>query len=283
MHSAAKHKSTDHFRNQEKKQDELSPCTNLPNQPFPGNGAGWFRTGLPAVAGATSGWRRQRFCCAKKLARKADAPVDGRGIPLPTARPGHSLSFPAIESLSKTQQRLLCGHLINPQWLGDWVSEIAKEIAMGNESSTVKASVFIGTSLDGFIARTDGVLDFETWPYGEKPIFVLSSRPLAPAPAGAIMEHLAGAPSEILAQLGARGLRHVYVDGGITIQQFLRAGLIQRLIITRVPVLIGEGIPLFGPLAHDIQLQPVATRQYASGLVQSEYVIVACHVAPYLY
>jgi len=207
--------------------------------------------------------------------------------------------------------------LINPQWLGDWVSEIAKEIAMGNESSTVKASVFIGTSLDGFIARTDGALDFlppgggephgyeefmtsvdalvigrhtyetvlafETWPYGEKPIFVLSSRPLAPAPAGAIMEHLAGAPSEILAQLGARGLRHVYVDGGITIQQFLRAGLIQRLIITRVPVLIGEGIPLFGPLAHDIQLQPVATRQYASGLVQSEYVIVACHVAPYLY
>jgi dihydrofolate reductase len=61
------------------------------------------------------------------------------------------------------------------------------------------------------------------------------------------------------------------VDGGITIQRFLQAGLIQRLIITRVPVLIGTGIPLFGPLRHDIALKHIATRQYASGLVQSEY------------
>jgi len=61
------------------------------------------------------------------------------------------------------------------------------------------------------------------------------------------------------------------VDGGITVQGFLRAGLIQRLIITRVPVLIGTGIPLFGPTTRDIRLKHIATRQYASGLVQSEY------------
>jgi dihydrofolate reductase len=65
------------------------------------------------------------------------------------------------------------------------------------------------------------------------------------------------------------------VDGGITIQRFLEAGLIQRLIITRVPVLIGAGIPLFGPLRRDIALKHVATRRYATGLVQSEYVVTA--------
>ena len=171
----------------------------------------------------------------------------------------------------------------------------------------MKASVFVGTSLDGFIARVDGsfdflppgggephgydefmasvdalvigrktfetVLSFGAWPYGEKPVFVLSSRPLAPAPIGARVERMSGAPVDVVSKLTARGIRHAYVDGGITIQQFLQAGLIQRLIITRVPVLIGAGIPLFGPVRRDIALRHVATRQYASGLVQSEYEI----------
>lgn len=171
----------------------------------------------------------------------------------------------------------------------------------------MRASVFAGTSLDGFIARANGDLDFlpaeggeslgydtfmatvdalvigrktyETalsfpaWPYSAKPVFVLSTRALAPAPPGAMVERLSGAPAEIVAQLSSRGIEHIYVDGGITIQGFLRAGLIRRLIITRVPVLIGSGIPLFGALSHDIPLKHVATRQYASGLVQSEYEI----------
>jgi dihydrofolate reductase len=59
----------------------------------------------------------------------------------------------------------------------------------------------------------------------------------------------------------------------MTIQRFLQAGLIQRLIITRVPVLIGDGIPLFGALQGDVALTHVATRAYASGLVQSEYAV----------
>ena len=171
------------------------------------------------------------------------------------------------------------------------------------------ASVFVGISLDGFLARTDGSLDFldasggephgydefmatvdalvigrktfETvlgfggWAYGKKPVFVLSSRPLAPAPPDAVVERMAGSPEDIVAQLADRGFRHIYVDGGITIQRFLSAGLIQRLIITRVPVLIGTGIPLFGALPRDIVLEHVATRQYASGLVQSEYLVAA--------
>lgn len=171
------------------------------------------------------------------------------------------------------------------------------------------ASVFVGTSLDGFIARLNGEFDFlpegggephgydefistvdalvigsktfatvlacETWPYGKKPVFVLSTRPLAPAPVGAVLERMSGTPAEIVSQLAARGIGHIYVDGGITIQRFLHAGLIQRLIITRVPVLIGAGIPLFGAVPHDIALKHVATRQYTSGLVQSEYLIAA--------
>jgi dihydrofolate reductase len=168
--------------------------------------------------------------------------------------------------------------------------------------------VFIGTSLDGFIARVNGAFDFlppgggephgyeefmatvdalvigrksfesilafDTWPYGEKPVFVLSTKPLGTAPVGAIVERMSGTPAEIVSQLTARGIRHIYVDGGITIQRFLNAGLIQRLIITRVPVLIGTGIPLFGAVPGDIFLKHVGTRQYASGLVQSEYVVV---------
>ena len=174
--------------------------------------------------------------------------------------------------------------------------------------STIQASVFVGTSLDGFIARANGdfdflppgggeehgytefiatvdalvigrntyekVLTFDEWPYGDKPVVVLSSRPIdLPRAAAAVVERLTGSPRDIVARLATRGTKHLYVDGGITIQRFLEAGLIQRLIITRVPVLIGTGIPLFGPLARDIRLQHVATRQYASGLVQSEYIV----------
>lgn len=82
---------------------------------------------------------------------------------------------------------------------------------------------------------------------------------------------MAGEPAEIFSRLAASGVQHAYIDGGITIQGFLRAGLIQRLTVTRVPVLIGEGIPLFGALPRDIRLRHIATRTFASGLVQSEY------------
>lgn len=170
-------------------------------------------------------------------------------------------------------------------------------------------SVFIGTSVDGFIARPNGqfdflpvdggeahgyneffatvdalvigrktyetVLAFPEWPYGKKRVIVLSSRPLDFSKVrGGVVEQMSGPPAEIVAKLAATGAHHLYVDGGITIQQFLRAGLIQRLIITRVPVLIGEGIPLFGSLPKDVQLRHVATQTYASGMVKSEYEVV---------
>ena len=169
------------------------------------------------------------------------------------------------------------------------------------------ASVFVGTSVDGFIARPDGsfdflpeapeehgyeaffasvdalvigrgtfetVMGFDTWPYARKRVVVLSSRPLDFSKIeGGVIEQMSGDPKEIVAKLEAQGVKHAYIDGGVTIQRFLRAGLIQRLVITRVPVLIGSGRPLFGVLDADVKLRHVATRSYPSGLVQSEYIV----------
>ena len=170
-------------------------------------------------------------------------------------------------------------------------------------------SVFVGTSVDGFIARKNGAFDFlpadggephgydefmapvdallsgrntfevvramPSWPYGQKRVVVLSGRPLdLSGMHGPVIEQMAGSPAEIVTKLAARGAQHLYVDGGITIQRFLRAGLVDRLIITRVPVLIGEGIPLFGSVPGDIRLEHVGTQQYASGMVKSEYRVI---------
>jgi dihydrofolate reductase len=92
---------------------------------------------------------------------------------------------------------------------------------------------------------------------------------------GGVVEQMGGSPAEIVSKLAASGAHNLYVDGGITIQGFLRAGLVQRLIITRVPVLIGDGIPLFGTLPRDLRLNHVATQHYPSGLVKSEYRVAA--------
>lgn len=170
----------------------------------------------------------------------------------------------------------------------------------------MKLSVFCGVSVDGFLARTNNALDFLDaggqephgfdefygsvdvvvigrrtfevvltfggWPYGKKAVVVLSSRPIdLSAVKGGVVEQLSGEPGEIVKQLKDRGFKHAYIDGGITIQKFLAAGCIDRLVITRVPVLIGAGISLFGALPQDIRLHHVATRCYKGGLVQSEY------------
>jgi dihydrofolate reductase len=85
---------------------------------------------------------------------------------------------------------------------------------------------------------------------------------------------MSGSPRKIIDCLAERGANHLYIDGGKVIQGFLAAGLIQQLIISRIPVLIGEGIPLFGPLPHDIKLRHIETRSFPTGLVQSRYEVL---------
>jgi dihydrofolate reductase len=172
----------------------------------------------------------------------------------------------------------------------------------------MKLSVFVGTSLDGFIARRNGDYDFlpanggephgydefiasvdtiligrktfevvlklPSWPYSDKRVVVLSHRPLDFSGITGRVEQMSGEPVQIAQKLAATGAKRVYVDGGITVQDFLRAGQIHDLTITRVPVLIGEGIPLFGSVPQDIKLRHIGTRQYRSGLVKSDYELI---------
>jgi dihydrofolate reductase len=170
----------------------------------------------------------------------------------------------------------------------------------------MRLSVFVGVSVDGFLARKDHRLDFlfqkpdvdngyndfiatvdalvigrgtfevvrgfKKWPYGKRPVVVLSHTPTrVKVPPGTHCEVISATPKEVVARLARRGVKHVYIDGGKTIQGFLRAGLVQRMIITRVPVLIGEGIPLFGTVPRDIRLKYVRTRTFRNGMVQTEY------------
>jgi dihydrofolate reductase len=169
-------------------------------------------------------------------------------------------------------------------------------------------SVFIATSLDGFIAREDGgidwlpegggedhgyaaliaavdavvmgrntyetVLKFSAWPFpADMQVIVLTTRSPPQPPPNVKVDFMSGTPDEIVQRLAERGMKHLYIDGGVTVQRFLEAGLIQRLTITRLPVLLGRGIPLFGPTGRDIGLEHVTTRSYANGMVTSEYAV----------
>ncbi|OQS37218.1 dihydrofolate reductase family protein [Chromobacterium haemolyticum] len=177
---------------------------------------------------------------------------------------------------------------------------------------SLSTSAYLATSLDGFMARADGALDwleqvacededygyadfmatvdvllmgsatfrkvlsFPEWPYAGLRV-VVASRSLQPADIPAALrsqvELSAAAPPHLLADLRTSGARHVYVDGGRLVSAFLRAGLLDRLILNRVPALLGAGIPLFSGLDGDVRLQHQSTRAYASGLLQSSYLI----------
>lgn len=168
------------------------------------------------------------------------------------------------------------------------------------------AAAFIATSLDGYIARPDGSIDwltdraehagetgydefmssidtvvlgrntyqlaltYDVWPYEGKQVEVLS-RTLDPDTDDRILVHRT--LDALVETLTDRGAQRIYADGAGTIQTFLTAGLLNELTITTAPVLLGTGIPLFGPLTAEVPLTHNATRTLKAGFTQSDYTI----------
>lgn len=170
----------------------------------------------------------------------------------------------------------------------------------------MQCSVYIASSLDGFIARNDGTLDwlsiverpnedygyklffdsidtmivgrntydvvlgFGAWPYAGKRCVVVTHRPLASRHGE---ESFDGSPGELVERLGREGKKRAYVDGGAVIQQFLAADLVDDLTLSVIPVLLGDGVPLFGAIGREVRLRHARSRSFESGLVQLEYAV----------
>lgn len=170
----------------------------------------------------------------------------------------------------------------------------------------MKTSIYIATSLDGFIATQDhglGWLDivktegedygysefmssvdcvligrntyevvrgFSDWPYHGKKVLVLTHRPFEPIHNEV---HASGELGPIIQNLAESGTQRIYLDGGQTARQGLAEGVVKDLTISVIPVLLGGGIPLFGEIGAEIKLHHDKTRVYSSGLVQTTYLL----------
>ena len=197
----------------------------------------------------------------------------------------------------------------------------------------IKFSGFIATSLDGFIARIDGRIDwltqkqspknkrqsdqntrtnmqssentnsedltedygyrsfydstsclvmgrntfekvvsFPEWPYANKRLIVLSKRlKEIPEEYQERAELYSGSPQMLSVDLQSQNVRHVYIDGGLTLQSFINAKILNQITITQVPILLGNGIPLFSSTKQDFHLELLSNNSFESGFVQSKY------------
>jgi dihydrofolate reductase len=175
----------------------------------------------------------------------------------------------------------------------------------------MKCSVYIATSLDGFIAKPDGdiewllrseygdagkiglvynefistvdaivmgrhtyekALSFDEWYYEGTEVIVLTTQDLkVPKNLTDKVRFKSGPPQEIVNELAKEGKNHLYIDGGITIQQFLKEKLINELTITEIPILLGSGIPLFGHEGREQPLDLIEVFTSDNGSVQKRY------------
>lgn len=173
----------------------------------------------------------------------------------------------------------------------------------------MRASAFIATSLDGYIARPDQSIDwlenatsdatedygyedfissvssvvmgrktfqriltFPEWPYRHQRVIVMSKTMKAVPPSlRDSVQLFDGSAAQLVEILEAEGDTHIFVDGSRVIQMFINEALLSDIVVTTLPILIGEGISLFGPLEHDVRLDHMSTRAYQNGFVQSYY------------
>ncbi len=170
---------------------------------------------------------------------------------------------------------------------------------------TPRVSVYIAISLDNFIARDDGALDwladvqdagggdygyadfmgtidavvlgretydavrtFDTWPFTGKHVVVLTNRAFTPAFGEAAY---AGALAPLMQQLGEEGVMRVYLDGGATIRQGLDEGLVDDMTLSVVPILLGTGRPLFSRGSPSTHWRLLHAESFPTGLVQLHY------------
>ncbi len=176
------------------------------------------------------------------------------------------------------------------------------------------SSVFIATSLDGFIARSNGdldwldaanasvpegedcgyndfmkdidilvmgrktyekVLSFGVWPYGDIPVIILSRNKIKfPTHLPKNVSCSSESPKDLCKRLSSEGAKRLYIDGGLTIQRFLAEGLIDNITITTIPIIIGEGIPLFNGPTNDVLLKHIKTKVFDFGFVQTTYKVI---------
>jgi len=162
----------------------------------------------------------------------------------------------------------LDGFIADPEGGIEWLNELPNP-----EGSDFGWSEFL-SGIDAILMGRktfEKVLSFESWPY-QLPVFVLSTS-LQGIPASLIgkVEIIRDTPREVIELLHSRGFQNLYIDGGNTVQGFLAADLIDELIITRIPILLGKGIPLFGELEARLRFVHQGTNIFDNGLVQSRY------------
>ena len=176
----------------------------------------------------------------------------------------------------------------------------------------MKCSVFLATSIDGYIASEDGSIDwldqananvpasedcgfsnfldtvdylimgrktfeqvigFGEWPYGEINVIVMTSQPnIIPVKISKTVSQSNEDIQSLYDRIKHTGAQRLYIDGGATVNSFLKAGLVDDITLTQVPVLIGKGISLFAEGV--LKLKLIASRSWNFGFVQNEFLVV---------